>query len=112
MSKHLHDWIIVWRPCRCVHCKCARCTGLDGCRELRQLHITDCGMTNELGLVACQALRQVTELRLREQMADEPIISFVAEAMPQLVILDISYGRLGCAITCVAAGSSALRPLL
>ena len=89
---------------------CPCCTGLDECSELRQLHITDCGMTNELGLVACQALRQVTELRLQEQMADEPIISFVADAMPQLVILDISYGRLGCATTYVAAGGSALWP--
>ena len=75
------------------------CIGLDACKELRQLHTNDCGMSSELGLTACRVLRQVTELRLQDQVFDQNIISFVAEAMPQLVILDISFDKHGWAIT-------------
>ena len=71
---------------------CTCCVGLDACKELRQLHISDCGWSSQLGLAACRVLRQVTELRLQDQMVDQPILPFVAEAMPQLVVLDISFG--------------------
>ena len=64
------------------------CTGLNGCNELRQLHISGCGLAD---LPRCKVLRQVTELRLHTSDIGWPILDFVAAAMPQLVTLDMSH---------------------
>jgi hypothetical protein len=61
------------------------CAGLEACRELRQLHITDCGVQR---LTACSVLKHLTELRLLYGYRGLYILTFVANAMPQLVTAD------------------------
>lgn len=71
-----------------VTCILLCCAGLNGCNELRQLHIADCGLEH---LSCCRVLQQLTELRLHDNDVGWPILNIVAVAMPRLVILDISH---------------------
>jgi hypothetical protein len=63
------------------------CTGLNGCSELQQLHISHCGLAH---LSRCRVLQQLTESRLHGNEIGWPVLDVVAVAMPRLVILDIS----------------------
>ena len=70
-----------------VTCALLCCAGLNGCKQLQQLHISDCGLAH---LSRCRVLQQLTELRLHGNDIGWPILDVVAVAMPRLVILDIS----------------------
>jgi hypothetical protein len=42
-------------------------------------------------LSACRVLHQVTELRLHRNRAMSSVLAFVADTMPQLVVLDLFF---------------------
>jgi hypothetical protein len=91
---------LAWPPCLQSHIASSRalcaaaeldCYNQKSGHHLRQLHITNCSVQC---LSTCRALSQVTQLRVQHAADGMAILTFVAEAMPQLVVHDLSFSNL------------------